>query len=223
MPSSIGEAVWIPVSVSKTNERDSDSEILASPQYLEFKSRNALLAHSSVKWWGCWWCNVSSENHVILCCCLYKMTEKQGFLPPMCWVRKNRGLAAWFDSLLRSTPFKVQKDERQLINQLRITALCYLHPLLPVRLDLGRDHQVSKGSSLLSKELNRFEPNFQTPQQYKVMFTTVQAGVAQTQLLGRIHPLVSYKCVQSVSNPGDVLGLGFLFVCFLWVLHWFKK
>lgn len=44
------------------------------------------------------------------------------------------------------------------------------------------------------------------------MFTTVQAGVAQTQLLGRIHPLVSYKCVQSVSNPGDVLGLGFLFV-----------
>lgn len=105
--------------------------------------------------------------------------------------RKNRGLAAWFDSLLRSTPFKVQKDERQLINQLRITALCYLHPLLPVRPDLGRDHQVSKGSSLLSKELNRFGPNFQTPQQYKVMFTTVQAGVAQTQLLGRIHPLVS--------------------------------
>lgn len=49
MPSSIGEAVWIPVSVSETNERDSDSEILASPQYLEFKSRNALLAHSSVK------------------------------------------------------------------------------------------------------------------------------------------------------------------------------
>lgn len=72
--------------------------------------------------------------------------------------RKNRGLTAWFDSLFRSTPFKIQKDERQLINQRRITSLCDLHLW---GLELGRDHHISKGSGLLSKELSRQGPHFE--------------------------------------------------------------
>lgn len=79
---------------------------------------------------------------------------------------ENRGLAARFDSLLRSMPFKIQNNERPLINQLRVTALLLSAGLVPVRLKLGRHHQVSKGCSLLSKELNGFGPKFETLKQY---------------------------------------------------------
>lgn len=44
----IGLSAELDLSYEMTNKRDSDSEVLATLKYLEFKSRNALLAHCSV-------------------------------------------------------------------------------------------------------------------------------------------------------------------------------